>query len=475
MRYKFFICKPLNKWWAPHTLRQYVLDQYADIDWANHFCPFGLERISKSLQAASIEAAGSPPMFKVRQVTNFRGEALPILQITTEYHLAQKVAEELSKFLAEEGVMLFDAEMDCLDAVDDIAKREREKFVVTRLAYQRHCTALRKAFDQGLQRRDFLIYKLGECFCMNDMPIRSPVIDTSIALMRGDLEKTAKKLHATLSETAKAHGGEHVYCKDGCFVVENEATRYRLRFVLEGVGKSPMYLCWIEHGTVNRTLLHRMGIYRTRKLIEKQPAGEEEHIRSRLYFQEFFFTRAEWKNPADRFVDSYKISCKLRKNKLELIYGRHPFRTCTEFCFSEDDVNDKGWDAWKNNSKFDIYENEGLPLLALVAEVIPYYPNYYYDSFHVRKEEVVQILSLLKKIRPIIRRNPLDASLGKIAKHLLDSSFAYPPDDATDADGEKSRQECLLSRRRELNALYDFFEWWLTERKYYSGFHIIGP
>ncbi len=209
---------------------------------------------------------------------------------------------------------------------------------------------------------------------------------------------------------------------------------------------------------------------------------EVEYIRSRMYFGEAFYTRPEWRNPADRFVDSCKISRRLSKGNMELVYGRHPFKFGSAFCFCENEETDVGWDSWKTSSSFSISEEEAAPLLALVESVVPYYYNYYYDSFHVRKEEVEQILVRLKEVRAIVAKNPLDESLGKIGERLLTYSWIWPSPSGENSQQDWGKQEksVLYSHRRELVALYDFFEWWLKgglrDCHWMSeGFHIIGP
>ena len=446
--------------------------------------PFDVERVRKSLSLASSKSAASLPMFKVRQLVEIQDTPLPpVLAVTTEYRMAQKVVDMLAKYLGKKELALFDAEMGCLDAVSEITSRERHLAVKARLAHQRYCGALRLKLN-SIYRQRVSIYKLGDFFCPAWFT-RQAIIDTSIALLDGELPSVTKQLHAILLEMAGANG-ECVYCKDGCFIVENETEKYRLRFVLEGTGKFPMHLAWIEDGEVKLELLHRMGVYSARKSIEKLVSkmthvrAEEEFIRSRLYFREAFFTRGDWRNPADRFVDSYKLSCKFKKNNLDLIYGRHPLKTCSEFCFCESEDAEPGWDSWKESSEFLLPEELAGPLLGLVETVIPYYRNYYFDTLHVRREEVEQILAKYKELRPIIMKNPLDESLGKLTEWLLDSWFSWGQGNGSNDNWQELKKRILISRRREVVALYDFFAWWLTAQWHipnleYDGFRIEGP
>mgnify|MGYP004649857277 CR=1 FL=1 len=487
MQYRFFICKPSNELSAARVLRQFCLHKFTFVESPNVFLPFNVTSLCKLLRKASEEAVGEQPIFKFRQVEGVKtSDSLPLVMVITEYSLAQKVCDALSKCLVQEGLVLFDAEMGYRDAIMTITQRERQELITLRLAHLRYCNLLRQKLNSADKTVHVSIYKLGDCVRMYDDAIRSPVADTSIAVLRGELSSVAKQLYAILSESSEGHG-ESVYCKDGCFIVKNKTEGYRLRFVLEGTGKSPMNLCWIENGEVKLELLHRMGVYRTRKSIEKlegfsKACEEEEYIRSRIYFGEAFFTRGDSGNPADRFVDSYKISCRLKKNNMGLVYGHHPSRSPSEFCFCETEDDEDIYDSWKTESGFIITEEEAAPLLALIEAVIPYYYNYYYDSFHVRREEVEQILVRLKEVRAIVSRNPLDESLGKIAERLFTYSFAWscPPCEDGKEDWTERKKNVLYSHRRELVALFDFFEWWLEglrEKPHcmFYGFHIIGP
>ena len=104
----------------------------------------------------------------------------------------------------------------------------------------------------------------------------------------------------------------------------------------------------------------------------------DEYIRSSIYYEDAFLVRRDaLRNSADRFVDSYKISRKLRKHNIGLLYGRHPDKSLSGFCFCKYKDDETRYDLWKKNSRFVITEEVSVPLLALVESVLPYYYNYY--------------------------------------------------------------------------------------------------
>ncbi len=483
MRYQFFICKPLNNWDAlvSRVLREYLVGGECRIDRQDVFSPFDVARLIELLRVASGEAAGFAPSFKFRQV-----HGLQLVAIRTEYRKAQEVADALMKCLNGNDLFLFDGEMDCRTG---IGKGERTRFVVAKLAYLRHKIAIFKEFSatSGWSwNANASVYKLGEChyYYNTGQSNRWAIIDTAISMTQGDIKRGATNLYRLLSERANGHG-ETVYCENGYFAVDNKQEGYLLRFVLEGCGKTPQWMAWMENGNVKVEILHRMGIYRTRRVLSALGQGEEEYARSRLYFNELFTTRGEWRNPADRFVDSYKMSVWLKKHNLDIIYGRHPNRCCGAFCFYVCDEPNLGWDSWRTCSRFLIPEMVAAPLLALIEDTIPYYYEYYYDRIHVRKEEAAHILERLKEVRQQIIDDPSAHSLGKIPERLLWSSFASPPNpDINQIKSEaKIREEhgkVLFERRFEVVALLDFFARWLEDQRYapgivFDGFYVEGP
>ena len=143
MQYRFFICKPSNKCSVARVLRQFCLHSFVFVESPSAFRPFNVTRLCKLLRKASEEAVGKQPIFKFRQVEGDRtSDLLPLIAVVTEYSLGQKVCDVLSKCLDQEGLVLFDAEMGCRDAIMDIRQRERQEVITLRLAHLRYCIIL---------------------------------------------------------------------------------------------------------------------------------------------------------------------------------------------------------------------------------------------------------------------------------------------------------------------------------------------
>lgn len=481
MRYRFYICKPRFPGFdvlISRSLRAYAESGTLDIG-REGFSPFDLDGLIKMLRPSSCESAKSKPIFRFRQEPG-----LPLVSVTAEYINAQLVADVLARCLAIEtclgndGLKLFDAEMGCSTK---ISKDERVRFVLARLAHQRLRIALwkKRALSPGQCCAWAKYFSLGECFHYD------ATIDTAIMILRGSITDAVETVDKVLRSALS--GDEVLYCANGCFIVESKAVRYKIRFVVEGPGKSAQYMGWIEDGAVKLELLHRMSLYHAIQGVGKLGVGEESEARSRQYYDEKFGTRGDLRNPADRFVDSYRISRRLKKLNLDMIYGRHPGSCSREFAIYAHDDDNLGWDAWKTGSVFLMYAEKIEPLLAIFESVVPYYYEYYYEKFHFRKEEAGQILDRIKVVRLQIIKDPCDPALGKISQRLLNSDFAWESPSgervAWDKDKEKmeiAKREMLSKNRFRILALLDFFVWWLREQRdasdrCYDGFYVMGP
>lgn len=468
MCYKFFICKPKTvcEDLVSMTLRRYIAGGEKCVDRRDLLSEFDVGRLTKLLRVASGEAAGFDPKFGFRQVAD-----LPLVLVWTSYRKAQEVVEALGICVSSVGAVLFDGEMECGSG---IGKRDRARFVEVRLAHQRLKIALqkRRSLVEGCIT-SAKYFNLGQCFH------REGIVDTAIMIMRGSMCNAVEVVDETLRSALS--GDEVLYCSCGCFVVENKKAWYKIRFVVEGPGKSAQYMGWVENGEVHLELLRRMSLYRTLKAISGMDYGELELIRSRLYFNESFATRGEWRNPVDRFVDSYKISRRLKKFGLDIVYGYHPCGNRGEFGFYFCNWHNLGWDAWKVQSYFTMTEEDINLLMAIFESVVPYYSEYYYDDFYFRKEETEQILVKIRSVRQEVINDPTGRSLGVVGQRLLHTTFACRyPDGRITSRYDEEKFDILRQNRSRILAMLDFFAWWLRGRQdvcwsRFSGFHVVGP
>ena len=489
MRYRFFMCKMEDPRFASQRafvskmLRQYLLDHGGDQIALCDTLPFNVKRTVELLRTASGEKAGLEPKFKFHVVANTNSNGGPLVSIVTEYKKAQEVADSLSTIIEGQGLALFDGEMDCC-ANMEIQKEERAGFVAVRLAYQRFMIALRRNAEcQGGPVSKACYFKIDE-----SLDHRGGFVDIAVSILHGDFKTAVMQFNDAFRKAAL--DCESVYCDPGCFVVEHKHGyfSYRFTFVVEGSGKCPMYMGWVEDGEVKLEMLRRMGIYQVRKLMSRH---EEEYVRSRFHYDIAFPTQRAIYTCADRFVDCYRLSKKLKEYNLDILYGRHPSQCGWGGDFLFGYLGDEQfmpwpfwrWNSWTRQSVFKISEDTVCPLLAIFESVVPYYYEYYYDKIHFRKEEVALICDRIKSVRSQVLKDPTDPSLGKIRERLLRSSFAHTRPDGTRPDdipygenSDKTRSELLFRNRHRIVALLDFFLWWL-DNPYISshGFWVEGP
>ena len=78
------------------------------------------------------------------------------------------------------------------------------------------------------------IFQLGQCF----YPIG--IVDVAVMILKGEFRAAVMAVDETLRFSLAEN--ESLSCDCGCFVVANDAVGYKIRFVVEGLGKSAQYM-----------------------------------------------------------------------------------------------------------------------------------------------------------------------------------------------------------------------------------------
>ncbi len=466
MQYIFFVCK-FSKY-HDYNPNMWVSrrDRFFSEENISYFREFNVDRVLKKLHAVAKKTDGPKPLFEA-----FKPYGLDLIEVKTDAMRAQEVAEKLSQCLAGEELNIYDGRMEHLLEFDKISSKARTEFINAQIAYRRYWPHIERSF-----RGRKLLFKLGEFYYGYDIN----TIDTAVSILfKTDFKEFVRTFNDILQNALDVN--EKLYCSNGCFVVENKKDNYRLRFVLEGTGRSPLYFGWMEDGEPRIEMLHRQGFYRALIALKNESDDEIDIIRSRIYNHENFPTRSEMRNPADRFADSYKLSKLLNKYDLNIFYGDMPTYYGDYITFTPYSTGHKcekllqnifheeeppfGYDEWETRSTFKVYEGHVVPMIAVIEEIIPYYGHYYCNVFHLRHEEVEMILERIKNIRGIIIKNPSDPSLGEIAKKLLDYPFGYNVENGEEiyTDSEEEQRKNLFKNRFKIVAILDFFSWWLKQ------------
>ena len=203
------------------TLRQFRGSRNAVMNSRDEFLPFDAASVMKRIEKASVDVFGRP-LFCYGQIRDGAGHsALPLLWVDTDYPHARKTVDVLSECL-DEGVSVFDLEMDCRNAIAGIHPGERREMISLRLLHEEYCLKLRRLF--GAVGTDASVFKLGECFCFHEFSRIHSVIDTSVSILDESIEVASLtgEVYSVLSEAAEKNG-ERVDCRNGCFMVENDS------------------------------------------------------------------------------------------------------------------------------------------------------------------------------------------------------------------------------------------------------------
>ena len=402
-----------------------------------------------------------------RQV-HIDGREVAAICAMTDYPHARAVAFALGKLLYDEpDVSIYDAERD-MKVVSSKADVPEENFITARQAYKKYrATIISKFFPQRRYAARVGYFKIDE-----DYTGSSLWITVSVTALNGDFKERIRRFDSILREIANPQGDE-VSCRNGCFLVSRKDVTFK--FVLEGVGKNPECIGWVEDGEPKVQRLHRCGIWKTRNAIAKMPKGEMGHIRSRLHYSEDLVADSQERNLADRFVNSYKLSKVIAVHKLDVIYGEHPYSPHSEVVFWLS-YHGSWYEPEMNLSTIRFCdEDKASIILDVIGEIIPSYWEHYYEDFYVRAEEVQRIKTRMKEVREIVRHNPSDPALGKLADRLMRSSFACDCEEfSRTEDYDKARKKSLFKHRYDIVALYDIFIRWMDYASH-DGFFVTGP
>lgn len=269
--------------------------------------------------------------------------------------------------------------------------------------------------------------------------------------------------------------GEKLICEDEAFVVCGHG--YSLVYVLEGYCKHPNMLGYYQNGIATQKILCRMSFFEAHRWLDKCTNEEVADIYARLSFTEM---RDKYPNPAERFVESVRITKWQRKQTFRVRYcgvGTYGSEILMHVVPSVDaDV--------KSISALAIDEDDASFILPFVQEIYPYfYERYYLEENHLPSQMWQKIIDRIKEVRDILLRDPQDVRLKRYIeqfelkvldrngnRRIAKNSLDYQP------------IEFLRDHRYEIARLWEIFVQW-SERQirtyYYTScglmFNIQGP
>lgn len=388
---------------------------------------------------------------------------VPYLYVSTSYAVAASVLPRLHMIAAENGLALYDAEMDRTFLQDLVPRshitmrnRQLQLHQAIRSSLQSHCRIYCLEHQTGRQNEHS---SYAVCLRKNSRMTFAEENERFFHCLKNSLQK-----------------GETLVCEHQCYRIEREDD-YSITYVLEGYAKHPCHEGYAEDGLPKTAPLRRMGIDLIMRWMEGCTATEKEDIQSRMRFYEMV---AAYPNPAQRLAESVKITKWQRKQLFGIRYSSiGTFGAEVIFHFSPDE----GYRDHQAISVLKIDEESASFLLAFIYDVYPMIFDEYYDTSTIPLYMWEEILERLKKAREQIIRDPFDPALQPYYERidlyvLLDRS--RPVNRFT--INETNRAQFVYEHRYQIAAFFDvFLKWADAQRKYYNpyngnrAFLIVGP
>jgi len=209
---------------------------------------------------------------------------------------------------------------------------------------------------------------------------------------------------------------------------------------------------------------------------------EWEDIWARMQFSEMEYDRA-YPNPAQRFVESVKITAWQRKQPFRIRYGGIGYYG-DEVLFHA--VHDE--DLLCNVENISVLKIEEAEADFILAVVEDFYPYYYYDRQylspnHLPAQMWEKILERVREVRRLLLEDPADPALQPYIERFPRYVFVdFDKPDWWECLEKKSKTQLCLENRYTIAALYDvFIRWSEAQLHIYWGakddlmFNIQGP
>lgn len=166
--------------------------------------------------------------------------------------------------------------------------------------------------------------------------------------------------------------GETLICEDGYFTIDSE--EYKIGFCLEGYKKHADRIGYYHDGIPCSRLLHRMGIEEAFLRM-----GDDEDTKRIFERMDFLVMILRFRNPADRFVASVKITRWEKKWDYNLGFGSGMSGSYIYFYpVTDDDYKDRRDPI--DSSIFSVDEEWATYILPFVEDVYPYFDERYYGA-----------------------------------------------------------------------------------------------
>lgn len=283
--------------------------------------------------------------------------------------------------------------------------------------------------------------------------------------------RRASDLFDCLKKNLKAD--EELVCKDRSFIVSGEY--YSVTFVLEGYKGHANWIGFFENGLARQELICRMSVEEASKWMECCYDTEKNDIRKRMNFTEM---KEKFPNPADRFVNSVRITKWQRKQVFDIRYSDIGYYGSEVIFHVLPDIEYENADTI---SVLKIEESSASFILPIIHDVYPYIgESCFWDEDHLPTNIWKEIIGKMKEIKEMILNDTFNPALEKYIDVF--NLFVFDKNDDPriyKRNKEYDPKAFVYDHRFEIAYLYDIFIQWSETQLHYQGedcmFNVQGP
>ena len=426
---------------------------------------------------------------------------MEFLNITSSYAMVREVLPVLHTIAIENGLVLYDAETErffydsfvtlriCDKKVEEEIPGEKHYIRELRKTYSfwndrdwdyidtsqkgpknKACSERAVSFYNCIQKEMHPVWRIRKIYSSQNE--RDYAVTLKKAVEKKAFSERVESFYNCLKNNLRKD--EELLCKDRTFIIS--AKNYSLSFTLEGYKKHANMVGYYEDGRARQDILRRMSVEVASKWLNGCSTVQIEDIKERMNFREMV---EKFPNPADRFVNSVRITKWLMKQIFSVRYS-HLGYYGSEILFHV--IPDPYFKDAESISVLKIGEESATYILPFINDIYPYfYKRYYLTENHLPVQMWREITDRIKEAQRMIVHDTYSPELAK----YIDCFDLFVLDKNDDPRIRKwsenySPVDFVYDHRYEIAYLYEIFiQWSETQMDCYMDrkqmFNIEGP
>lgn len=365
------------------------------------------------------------------------------VRIATSYSKAEEVIPEVFSIAIRNGMDVYDRMTD-IEHYADLMFRKGSALMIRR----------GKNINQLIinTMHPYKLFKIGEDLLHGEIAYVVSIYKQK----RKTIEEQTIEFDEVLRSVLK--DGEELVHRNRSFIINGRG--YRVTYCLEAYKKRCDRIAFIdEEKEIAKTeLIRRMGCVEARKWISDLRTIEAEDIFERMSISPM---KRNYRNPADRFVESVNIEKRFKKAGGGFRISRNGFID-REFCFERND------DDW-GKSRLKIEDDTAFFILPVICKHYPYLHERLSGDNYIPFELWRRIEDDIVKLKKSILHDTFNEDLNRFYDDFCLNVLAK---DEEDIEMIKSDPLGFIFRkRRQIAEIYDIFLEWIGEQldDYYCG------